>query len=40
VSYTHLREGDPSIETFWDTFLKIRRALGTTGFGLNEVRMP
>ena len=40
MPYTHLREGDPSIETFRDTFLKIRRALGTTGFGLNEVRMP
>ena len=40
VSYTHLAPGDPSIESFRDAFFKIRRALGTTAFGLNEIRMP
>jgi quercetin dioxygenase-like cupin family protein len=40
VSYTHLAPGDPAIESFRDSFFKIRKALGTTAFGLNEVRMP
>jgi uncharacterized cupin superfamily protein len=40
VAYTHLRDGDPSIETFRDVFFKMRLALGTTAFGINEVRLP
>jgi mannose-6-phosphate isomerase-like protein (cupin superfamily) len=40
VSYTLLHEGDPSIESFRGVFMKMRRALGTTAFGINEVRMP
>lgn len=40
VAYTLLHEGDSSIESFRDVFLKMRRALGTTAFGLNEVRLP
>jgi mannose-6-phosphate isomerase-like protein (cupin superfamily) len=40
VSYTYLREDDPGIEVFMGTFRKVRRALGTNAFGLNEVRLP
>jgi mannose-6-phosphate isomerase-like protein (cupin superfamily) len=40
VPYTLLHEGDPSIESFRGVFMKMRRALGTTAFGINEVRMP
>jgi uncharacterized cupin superfamily protein len=40
MSYTHLRKDDPAIEAFRGQFLKIRRALGTNAFGLNEVRLP
>jgi uncharacterized cupin superfamily protein len=40
MAYTLLHEDDPSIESFRGVFLKIRRALGTTAFGLNELRMP
>jgi quercetin dioxygenase-like cupin family protein len=40
MSYTHLPAGDPSIESFHGRFLKVRRALGTTAFGLNEIRLP
>ena len=40
MSYTVLPPGDPSIETFRSTFLKIRRALGTNAFGVNEIRLP
>jgi mannose-6-phosphate isomerase-like protein (cupin superfamily) len=40
VAYTLLREGDSSIESFRGVFMKMRRALGTTAFGLNEVRLP
>ena len=40
MTYTLLHDGDPSIESFRGIFLKMRRALGTTAFGLNEVRMP
>jgi uncharacterized cupin superfamily protein len=39
VGYTHLRRDDPSIESFRGAFLKIRRALGTNAFGINEIRM-
>ena len=40
MAYTLLHEGDSSIESFRGVFLKMRRALGTTAFGLNEVRLP
>jgi uncharacterized cupin superfamily protein len=40
VGYTHLTAGDPSIESFRGVFNKIRRALGTTAFGINEIRLP
>jgi uncharacterized cupin superfamily protein len=40
MAYTLLRGDDPGIETFRGVFMKIRRALGTTAFGINEVRLP
>lgn len=40
MGYTHLRRDDPSIESFRGAFLKVRRALGTNAFGVNEIRMP
>jgi uncharacterized cupin superfamily protein len=40
MAYTHLTADDPSIESFRGAFLKIRRALGTTAFGINEIRLP
>lgn len=40
MGYTLLHADDPSVESFHGMFLKIRRALGTTAFGLNEVRLP
>jgi uncharacterized cupin superfamily protein len=40
VTYTLLHEGDPSIESVQGVFFKMRRALGTTAFGINEVRVP
>ena len=40
VAYKLLHEGDSSIESFRGVFMKMRRALGTTAFGLNEVRLP
>lgn len=40
MAYTLLSEGDPSIESFRGVFRKMRRALGTTAFGLNELRLP
>lgn len=40
MGYTLLNGDDPSVEDFQGVFLKIRRALGTTAFGINELRMP
>ena len=40
MSYTLLHGDDPNIESFRGVFMKMRRALGTTAFGINEVRMP
>ena len=40
MTYTLLHGDDPAIESFRGVFMKIRRALGTTAFGINEVRMP
>lgn len=40
MAYTLLHGDDPSIESFRGVFMKIRRALDTTAFGINELRMP
>lgn len=40
MAYTLLHGDDPSIETIQGVFIKIRRALGVNGFGINEVRAP
>ncbi len=40
MGYTLVNRDDPSVETFRGAFFKMRRALGTTAFGLNEVRLP
>lgn len=40
MSYTLVHGDDPAIESFRGVFMKIRRALGTTAFGINELRMP
>ena len=40
MAYTLLRDGDPGIESINGVFFKMRRALGTTAFGINEVRVP
>jgi uncharacterized cupin superfamily protein len=40
VSYTLVSADDPSVESFQGRFFKIRRALGTAAFGLNEIRLP
>ena len=40
VGYTLVSRDDPSIESFRGVFFKIRRALDTTAFGINELRMP
>jgi uncharacterized cupin superfamily protein len=40
VAYTLIHGDDPGIESFRGVFMKIRRALGATAFGINEVRLP
>ena len=40
MAYTLLHGDDPAIESFRGVFMKIRRALGATAFGINEVRLP
>jgi quercetin dioxygenase-like cupin family protein len=40
MGYTLINRDDPSIESFRGVFFKIRRALGTSAFGINEVRLP
>jgi len=40
MGYTIVNRDDPSVDSFRDVFFKIRRALGTTAFGINEVRLP
>ena len=40
MTHTLVRRDDPSIESFRGAFFKIRRALGTTAFGINEIRLP
>jgi quercetin dioxygenase-like cupin family protein len=40
VAYTLIHGDDPGIESFRGVFMKIRKALGATAFGINEVRLP
>ncbi len=40
MGYTLVNHDDPSVEKFRDVFFKMRRSLGTTAFGINEVRLP
>src|SRR5262245_12650933 len=40
MSYTHLTPDDPSVESYRGVFHKMPRALGTTAFGINEIRLP
>lgn len=40
MGYTLVNRDDPSVESFRGAFFKIRRALGTTAFGINEIRLP
>ena len=40
MGHTLVNRDDPSVESFRDIFFKIRRSLGTTAFGINEVRLP
>jgi uncharacterized cupin superfamily protein len=40
MGYTLLNRDDPSIESFRGAFYKMRKALGTTAFGINEIRLP
>ena len=40
MGYTLINRDDPSIDSFRNVFFKIRLALGTTAFGINEVRLP
>jgi hypothetical protein len=40
MPYKLLHGDDPSIEVMYGVFAKIRRALGTTAFGVNELRVP
>jgi uncharacterized cupin superfamily protein len=40
MGYTLINRDDESVESFRSAFFKIRRAIGTTAFGINEVRLP
>ena len=40
MGYTLVNHDDPSVESFRDAFFKMRRALGVTAFGINEIRLP
>ena len=40
MGYTLVNRNDPSIESFRDVFFKMRRSLGATAFGINEIRLP
>lgn len=40
MSHVRVRPEDPSVETFRGVFFKMRRALGTTVCGINEIRLP
>jgi hypothetical protein len=40
MGYTAIDREDPGIEVFRGVFRKMRRALGATGFGVNEIAFP
>jgi uncharacterized cupin superfamily protein len=40
MGYTLLNRDDPSIESFRGAFYKMRKALGATAFGINEIHLP
>jgi mannose-6-phosphate isomerase-like protein (cupin superfamily) len=40
MAYTLINRDDPAVESFRGMFFKMRRALGTTALGVNEVRLP
>ncbi len=40
MGYTLVNHNDPSVESFRGAFFKMRKALGTTALGINEVRLP
>jgi uncharacterized cupin superfamily protein len=40
VAYTLVNVDDPNVERFRNAFFRMRRALGTTAFGINEIRLP
>lgn len=40
TDYTLVNREDPSVEVFRGAFHKLRLALGTNAFGINEVKMP
>jgi uncharacterized cupin superfamily protein len=40
MAYTLVNHNDPSVESYRGAFFKMRKALGTTAFGINEVRLP
>jgi uncharacterized cupin superfamily protein len=40
VTYTLLHRDDDAIPNFRGRFLKLREALGVTGFGINEINLP
>lgn len=39
MGYTLLNRDDPSIESFRGAFYKMRKALGATAFGINEIHL-
>src|SRR5262245_42917893 len=39
MGYALLNRDDPSIESFRGAFYKMRKALGTTAFGINEIHL-
>ena len=40
MGYTLVNHNDPSVESYRGAFFKMRKALGTTAFGINEIRLP
>ncbi len=40
MGHTLVRADDASVESFRGRFFKIRKALGTTAVGINEIRFP
>jgi mannose-6-phosphate isomerase-like protein (cupin superfamily) len=40
MGYTLVNHDDPTVESFRGAFYKMRKALGTNAFGINEIRLP